>query len=667
MKRILLSFAASTLIIGGAVAQNQGSWVKSDISPNKLAPASEEIPVAKTPKIKKSSAITIWSEDFANGIPSTWTVQGFDVNPTTGNFTPNPLCNWEYRGPGTTPDNTVGSRGAFAAGTPTIASPTASNGFIIFDSDFRDNGGTPGGTGTSAAPHYGTLTSDTIDLTGYPFVELKMYSHLRQYSSRFLVALSSDGGLTYSDTVEFGTNVAVNDLSGNPDLYTANISAVGGSSQVVLQFIFDGTPEVNTAAGPAWAYYYWMLDDIEIVDLPANAVRFTDWQDAPYRDVIYPANGPKYGNPQLEQAALLPVVFDANIYNYGSAPQYNLRLNVDILDNTGSVTTSLQSPTLAVLNPLDTGTFNDFTTTGGWTPSAVGDYQAVLYFTSDSANMETEYDTVDISVNDVVHAGHFNSLDRVFGLSQGPIALAQLFTFPASVDTNGYVAIEEISMYVSAASDTNGSLLVEVYDSAGFTYGTGGGPAGQPVTVKQLQLNAGNIGQTTGIDMTTNGNPLFLPSNSGYWVVVNLISPTGDQVAIGCDKTLEQPGGTIAHLSANGGWFYGYSNGLFYDNLIINMRAQRNIGINEEAVMKQNSISMFPNPTSNGMVNFELGIGGSYEIEVTNITGQRVYAETISVNGGEVLERNFSDLQKGTYLVNFTSEEIQMSKKLIIE
>ena len=54
----------------------------------------------------------VWSEDFANGIPSTWT---------------NSTAPWVYRGPATTPNNTVGTQGAYGNGDP-IVSPTASNG-----------------------------------------------------------------------------------------------------------------------------------------------------------------------------------------------------------------------------------------------------------------------------------------------------------------------------------------------------------------------------------------------------------------------------------------------------------------------------------------------------------------------------------------------------------
>ena len=45
---------------------------------------------------------TLFNEDFSNGIPNDWTEEY-----STGNST----APWIYRGPNTTPNNTVGSQG----------------------------------------------------------------------------------------------------------------------------------------------------------------------------------------------------------------------------------------------------------------------------------------------------------------------------------------------------------------------------------------------------------------------------------------------------------------------------------------------------------------------------------------------------------------------------
>ena len=50
-----------------------------------------------------------WSEDFANGIPSTWT---------------NSTAPWVYRGPTTTPNQNTGTQGAYGTASTTISSAT---------------------------------------------------------------------------------------------------------------------------------------------------------------------------------------------------------------------------------------------------------------------------------------------------------------------------------------------------------------------------------------------------------------------------------------------------------------------------------------------------------------------------------------------------------------
>ena len=116
------------------------------------------------------SEAIIFTEDFSGGIPTGWLNY---VENGSGVLLPN--GSWEYRGPSTTPDNTTGSRGAQAgAGTP-LQSPTAANGYVIFDSDFLDDAGLPNNTGNgiAPAPHVGFLITNTIDFTGHPFIELK--------------------------------------------------------------------------------------------------------------------------------------------------------------------------------------------------------------------------------------------------------------------------------------------------------------------------------------------------------------------------------------------------------------------------------------------------------------------------------------------------------------
>ena len=105
----------------------------------------------------------LFSEDFSSGIPTTWSNSG------TANGVSDPDAKWEYRGTTTTPNNSIGSRGAYSnANSGPIQSASSSNGFVIFDSDYLDNNGIAGnfGNGLAAAPHLVNLeTVNTYDGT----------------------------------------------------------------------------------------------------------------------------------------------------------------------------------------------------------------------------------------------------------------------------------------------------------------------------------------------------------------------------------------------------------------------------------------------------------------------------------------------------------------------
>lgn len=659
MRRLLPLILSTFYIAGSATAQNSSPQYEEPSQPEKDRAHFE----TKTwPKAKKS-ATTIWSEDFANGIPSTWTNQGYDQDIATGGLTPNPLCVWEYRGPNTTPSNATGSRGQFAGSGPTISSPTQSNGFIIFDSDYLDSDGISGnrGGGVSPTPHVGTLSTDVIDLTGYPYVQVVLVSRARRFQSNHKLAVSNDGGVSFPDTVEFHPNLAVNATNSAGEEVNANISSTAGNqSQVVLRLIYEG----NASDG----LYYWQVDDIEIREVPAHALQFTEWNGAPANDVIYPSGSPKYGNPQVAQAE--PINFDSNILNFGVLDQTNVKLIVTIKDlNTGNIVTTLQSAAKAMLASGDTGTYVDFTTTTSWTPTMVGNYRAYFTCESDSvpSNGVSGIDSVDFDVNDLAHGGHFDTYNNDIGTEQSRIALAQAYTFPNEFPYQGSaeVLIDGVWIRFSSDTDTNGQVIVEVYDTAGFTYGSGGGPAGNPYAIKSLTLSSQTVGTWAFVDLTTNGVPVKLPAGSGIYVVVNLIPTPTNIIQIGNDQTYLQSAPYIAMQRDDGTWFSRYTNSLSFSNLLMEVQLSPGSSV-PEVPQKEDLFTVYPQP-ANGELNLEFLQGGKYEISLASYGGNEVYRESVAVNAGEVLTRNFDRLSKGVYLLRVNDGNNSSVKKIILK
>jgi hypothetical protein len=128
--------------------------------------------------------------DFANGIPANWT-----------NESNSGIGLWEYRGPNTTPNNTVCSLGSCGATSVPITSVSADNGFVIFDSNFWDDPNGPCGnigSGPDPGPHGARLITNSIDLTGYSAVSLAFQQQYKHYLCETSVHISVDGGQTWS-------------------------------------------------------------------------------------------------------------------------------------------------------------------------------------------------------------------------------------------------------------------------------------------------------------------------------------------------------------------------------------------------------------------------------------------------------------------------------------
>ena len=644
-----------------ALAQEQHTeWEPATAEKDKAEPRL----VARTHNNNTEANNVVWSEDFGNDIPSTWINQGYTV--VGGTKVPNASAVWEYRGPNSNPDNTQGSRGLYAGSGPTITCLTKSNGFIIFDSDYWDTGGSNGsrGNGPAPGPHYGTLTTDTIDLSAHNDVLLSLYSRARNQRSLFKVAFSNDGGLTFPDTFDVHPGLASNSTANSGSEITYNMSAVaGGEPYVVLQFLFDG----NGGDGTNGGLYYWQLDDIEIRAVPKHSLKFVTYGDAPANDIIYPANTPVYGNPQIDQAE--PIIFDSNVLNFGTEDQTNVRLRVDIKDSTGAIVNTFTSPTLPLLASGDTATYNDFTTTSAWTPSTLGEFYTVFTVESDSVPMvaAAPKDSFRISVNPQRYGAHFGTFSNDIGTDQSRAAIAQVFTFPNShFDSTGYVLFDAVRVYVSSASDPGGELYVELFDTTGFTYGSSGGPIGAAYANGSYVLDPTDPGNWISIDMTNNGQPLVLPSNKAYMAVVNLYpDPASATLQIGNDQTAGiQPSGMAAMQRDDGNWYRYYTNSLTMATPMIEMvvSAPDSIGLNELVI--NNALKLYPQPAINKQVNIEVPASGSFQLQVISLNGQLLLEDKVDINHNETLLYNFSKLPKGDFILRLSDKEYQFVQKL---
>lgn len=626
-------------------------------------------------QIESLSSTVFWSENFANGIPTGWTQNG---TPAT--------ANWEYRGPNTTPNNNTGSRGAFAQGTGAIQSQSPGNGFVIFDSDYLDNGGNPAnmGMGTAPTPHIGRLMTDTIDLSAQNAVELSFYSYARQFFTNYFVAFSKDGGATWTDTIELFTEVDVNDGTDPDSKLSFNVSNyIGGEAQAMMQFVFAGNKPGNINGT---GYYFWQLDDIVLQSLPENEIRFTDLNNAPAQDVTF-NNDPsytKYGI--LNDDQIVDVSFDANVYNYGSVTQTNVKLEVEIYDDNGTLLTTLSSSAGASLPMLDSLDFNTLNTSS-WTPPGVGTYDVLYKITSDSltVNNTTAVDTVTLRVRENSYSLDWGIIDNFFGTNTAAgdmVAAGVRFALEnegSDSAGSGLVFINGVDILMSALTDSTADLVIEIWDTAGFQFNAGFPGTASPIYSKAYTLNANMIGGLVNFPFTTtdstydNGNwtevevPISVPTGT-YFVIVNFFPNAADGVVrMGNSAQYFQPTESAVFQTGDGDWFGGILNSDVFEAPIIRLvvadAPAYDVSIDETDI---NRFSVYPNPTSGeGKVSFTLG--GSYKLRLMDLNGKLHFEDEVNVNQNEERDFNFNELKAGVYLLNIEGEGLNKTIKLRIQ
>ncbi|MCP3928563.1 MAG: T9SS type A sorting domain-containing protein [Bacteroidetes bacterium] len=255
----------------------------------------------------------IWIENF-DGDADGWTVNSPSIDTA--------VWTWDLTGD-------VGN-GALAGAGTRIQCSNEINGSMVFNADFYTTGGTDDGIPTGPAETYpkyvAELISPVIDLSGVEtsvslqFCELVRFLNVSPAapqvqasgdSYQTSVQISLDGGDNWSDPINANSN-----LENNADPYseveTIAMPGLQGQSNVRIKFVFSSD------------FYYWVLDDIAIIergehDMKANTNFFA----------IHP-------NAATPVSMVEDVPFLADIQNNGGFTETNVEYNLSISNPGGA-------------------------------------------------------------------------------------------------------------------------------------------------------------------------------------------------------------------------------------------------------------------------------------------------------------------------------------------
>jgi hypothetical protein len=439
-----------------------------------------------------TKGFVIWSEDFASGIPASWT-----------NTTVSGPVDWKY--------TTVGHTGGFP--TAALESSSAGNGWIIIDSDADNFSG-----GGAEDSH---LLTDTIDCTGYANVKLEFQQMFRRWTSELTtIRVTTDGGATFTDWV---LNSSI-DQSGtpNPDYVNIDISAAiaASPSTVQIEFWWQG----------AWDYG-WQIDDVAVKEIDTNDVLIKN--ETFNTDIEY------YMTPLNH---VIPHDFTAQAENIGLTDQTNVFLSIDVNDGTSSVFSDSSN----VIGVLATSTVDSLGIANTFTPGATGTY---------TVSFQIEQDETDLDLSNNSKVNSFEVTDTVYAADNGIYGGEWWNQDTQGLGSDPYhigVAYEimendiatSVSVYVGPGTDIGSFITVELYEYTGTEFSI---VASEESDI--VDLDATNIGTWVTIPLLSN-----FTVTAGVPVLASVFHGGGMNIVYVGYGTNSAPGYTLSADDPNTGW-----------------------------------------------------------------------------------------------------------------
>ena len=556
---------------------------------------------------------TLWSEDFGNGFPSGWTIQD-----ASG------ICPWVW--------SDDGSWGYFntnngSSASTAIASTTAANGFLICDIDSANNVnyGQPSGSNYQYLETY--FTTNSIDLTGHPAVVLEFQQFFRYNNGVDMNVLVSTNNVTWTTFTVQG-NSSNNTASQNPETVKINISAVAGNQ-----------PNVYIKIGWSARVYYWMIDDMKILEADDN-------------DLIVNTNYfETLGLPyyQIPISQLADINFSAIVTNNGANDQINSNLEIEV---NGTSIGSSDSTTIL------TGDSDSLFLAQSYTPpSTTGQYVLNWVASSDSIddNPSDNIKVSEIEITDYVYARDNNIKDGNKFNSGDPYEIGNLFDI---INTS---FVDGVDFVVDDASEVGAIVYGVIYSidaaSGDFIF---------EMNTDDYNLTSNDINNEVTITLPF-FSPVQLTGGKTYLIMVGAYGDGGstNDLVVRTAGTSE-PQTSFKYDGADLTWYYTTSTPMVRMNFEPVFSIEDHNINNLNFTLKQNTPNPFNNET---LIEFHLNERSNCKFEICNISGEIIYEENLGMQnkGANELTISKSSLSSGIYFYSIVVDNKSISKKMIIQ
>lgn len=609
----------------------------------------------------KSYGDTIAYFDFNGSMPAGWT---FYENAGIG-------FNWQW--------STEAPGGAFTSAPP-INSTTGTNGFMLMRSD-----------------SFNTPPINPLDLDAYfesaPIpIDSAVKSVLLRWQQSFRYCCNGAVVMDLEvksnihpqwDTISVKFGVPVNAASADPMFAEINISeAAANADTITFRFHYAAS-----------SHYYWMIDDIAVVEGPAYDLVLDD----------FGVNYESFGSPFRQFYEQVPFDFfdtmfvSSTVLNNGGnvdsgTVAYEITHDLNCMGMPGYGSYSYVHEDLPAMNPL-TGVdinFND-----PFLPPAKGQYTISAFVQSAHADQVGDNNLLSNTfiVGDTIYAKDDGTAENTagphnwVGFDHNGARLLLYYEMPEPA------VATSLSYYVAGSRSVGASFTAELWgidttrpncnlqEQSWTSANLHTCISSAPVAFNPFSVNvtAGMINTWVTVPIT----PTLLNQYSGYLVGFQANGYQFDNdgnvttgMSVGDDLDGMDQG------AFNGQGFYDYNAIIGNDDMDDLGIAGANpmmrinfgqlsdtcflVGIDETQINTE--FSIYPNP-NNGQFNLKISSNMSkdYNLTITNMLGQNVYSEEISLNN-EVLNKSmdFSQLEKGIYFVTLKNATERKTQKIVI-
>ncbi len=598
-----------------------------------------------------------WTESFADSLPATWTA--IEV---AGDMSASSNWTWTNTGPA----------GGFSTGP--LASATAADGWMIFDSDLNCSG-----------EQDAWLVSPGLDLSDKDVVVLQFHNRYRRYNDMTWIEVSTDSVTwTAVPVFEGAENNDYGDLSSNgdinPQLVTVNLTDYA-ANQPAFWFAFHFRADQSTVIGGSdvGCAYSWQVDDVALLDFdPTPAV------NAKIGQFFYtPAS---FAQP-ASQITTDTMSFFAEVSNLGTTELTNVVVKAEILDSDGNVlfADSTIVPTLAIGTTDSLIQTENIFVPGNNLP--VGDYElvySVYSLDADDADLADNSDSAPFVVTDNLWSKE--AAPTIAYRPGGGAANYQIgnlyFTSNDWVDT--YMATN--ATFAAAKNSADGNLLNNIVkiilmevDESTVEPGWGNfdnnldfisNPAFILRSINDHAFTAAanfNTQTTSLVDFDTELPGVVLKPGNRYLLLASY-EEEYNVIFHAFSEAIPQANffkiSTVIWSGADGRWYLGG----FGPEPAAMLRLSIDLAnTTDERPLPDKVLSYYPNP-ANEVLNVQLALDAPTLANVTlaDLNGRVIQIDEIKQAFQDTRQYNVSHLAPGTYLVRVATADGTITRKFVV-